>query len=344
MKKNLILLYLTLLTLNAYSNVLRVNNNYGIIPTYTTFTNVQQAHDAANNGDTIHVESSATSYGNMNASKQIVWIGPGYFIGEGGNNNAGLQHHIYEATLGLRCLAGSDGSTFIGLNLTVNNLFSTLGIFISANNITIQRCKTPGIRFLAQSNNFKIKESFILGSIQNYNPSDPSTGDYYISNNYIQNGIQLPANYVGVIVINNFIQETSYVVDGAFINNIIHNYSGNSILCSTPGNVMNNLFMYQTNTNYVGTHGNLFVSESPQISNSVMAGPMSTLSDNWMTLKPGSIAIGNGQGGNNIGPYGGTSPYKLSGIPIIPSIYNLQVNIEPGTNLLPCLISTRSNQ
>ncbi len=45
--------------------------------------------------------------------------------------------------------------------------------------------------------------------------------------------------------------------------------------------------------------------------------------DGKWQLKGGSPAIGTGTGGQDIGAFGGPSPYVLSGIPPIPTIYDV---------------------
>jgi hypothetical protein len=324
----------------SYGTVYRVNNNYGTITNAFTFTSAQLAHDAAASGDTLHIESSATSYGDLITSKKITVIGPGYFIGLGGNNNIGLQYHKHEATVGLYCGLGSEGSVFIGLNL-IGSSNAPVGVFIYSDSITMKRCKTVDINLFNQSSNLIITQCFINGGILPY--SNISIGNIYLSNNYIQTGIFLTSNYIGVYVVNNFINGTTNSIDGAYINNIIHNNSGDQVLCSISGNVMNNLFMKQTNTNYVGNNGNIFISEDPGVLNSVLTDAVSNTYDSWMQLKSGSIANGSGYLGTNIGPFGGNTMYKLSGIPHIPTIYEININVGPGTNSLPCTLSTRTN-
>ena len=53
----------------------------------------------------------------------------------------------------------------------------------------------------------------------------------------------------------------------------------------------------------------------------VFVGPEGNSTDGQWQLKPGSPAIGAGTDGNDIGMFGGPSPYVLSGIPGIPHIY-----------------------
>lgn len=69
-----------------------------------------------------------------------------------------------------------------------------------------------------------------------------------------------------------------------------------------------------------------------------------------MALKAGSPALAAGLTVGTVvtpdcGAFGATDPYKLSGIPNIPSIYTLTVpvSIPAGTNSMNVTISTRNN-
>ena len=66
--------------------------------------------------------------------------------------------------------------------------------------------------------------------------------------------------------------------------------------------------------------------------------------DGRYALKPGSPAIGAGAGGIDCGMFGGTNPYKLSGMPRIPAFYKLTApsNIT-STNPYTITFSVRSN-
>ncbi len=55
--------------------------------------------------------------------------------------------------------------------------------------------------------------------------------------------------------------------------------------------------------------------------------------DGKYQLKAGSPAIGYAYGGGDCGPFGGASPYVLSGMPNIPAIYELLVPGAGGSNL-----------
>ena len=66
--------------------------------------------------------------------------------------------------------------------------------------------------------------------------------------------------------------------------------------------------------------------------------------DGQYVLKAGSPAKGTGQSGADMGIYGGTNPYKLSGMPRIPAIYKLTApsNTTSG-NPYTITLSVRSN-
>jgi len=74
MKKTLLLIAAIAFCMTANAKIWRVNNT--AIP--ADFTTLQAAHDssAVHAGDTLHLESSQTSYGNLTATKQLIIIGP----------------------------------------------------------------------------------------------------------------------------------------------------------------------------------------------------------------------------------------------------------------------------
>jgi hypothetical protein len=55
--------------------------------------------------------------------------------------------------------------------------------------------------------------------------------------------------------------------------------------------------------------------------------------DGQWQLKVGSPAIGAGEGGTDIGMFGGEYPYVLSGLPPIPAIYGLDAQSLPSNTL-----------
>src|SRR4051812_48353519 len=83
-----VLLFL-LCTNSTYAKIWRVNNITGINANYTDVNTAINA-GTTQAGDTIHIEPSTTSYGNVSVSKRVVIIGNGYFL-TGTGSNTGLQ-------------------------------------------------------------------------------------------------------------------------------------------------------------------------------------------------------------------------------------------------------------
>lgn len=79
MKKTFSFLAVVCMAAAANATIFRVSNVEGSSAPYTTITD---AVNVANTGDTIMVDGSATSYGEINIGKSVVLIGPGYFLNE----------------------------------------------------------------------------------------------------------------------------------------------------------------------------------------------------------------------------------------------------------------------
>ena len=110
--------------------------------------------------------------------------------------------------------------------------------------------------------------------------------------------------------------------------------------------IKNNLF--QSNQALPGTATNNQVSIN--MDNVYVGGTTGSL-DSRLVLKAGSPAIGAGLTVGAVvspdcGAFGATDPYKLSGIPNIPTIYSLTVpvSIPSGASTMNVTFSTRNNQ
>ena len=82
MKKTIVILaLLAWCGVAAQSAILRVSNVVGSTALYSS---IDEAIMKANEGDTIMVDGSATSYGPVSVGKRVVLMGPGYFLNENG--------------------------------------------------------------------------------------------------------------------------------------------------------------------------------------------------------------------------------------------------------------------
>jgi hypothetical protein len=343
MKKFLLLSVAVTLTCSiSFAKIWRVNNNSGVTADFTT---LQAAHDGASSGDTIYLESSPNGYGGLNCTKKLAIIGTGYFL----DQNTDLQAFTLPSHVGgITFSAGSQGSSVEGLSfdnnsvyINVNDIVVRRNYFASANGTTPDYY-VGGVAIYNGASNILITQNYAL----QINSNSSSTG-VLISNNVIsfnayygetttQPSINLHANTVAIIKNNIFRRG----VISAYNSNISNNIMIAGSLAGSGNLISNNI---GNSTQFGNTNGN---------KQNVDAGTIfeSTGSfDGAYKLKSGSPAIGAGYGSTTASPvdcgiFGGTTPYKLSGLPAIPSIYFFS-NQPVGSNSDPIdvQVKVRSN-
>jgi len=119
---------LLLLAVSAQARIIRVNNS-GIACTTPTdcYTTLSGAYASANPGDTIHIEPSGVSYGNLTIAKRVIILGNGYFLGTAeANGNPNLQANTAPSLVdAITINNGADGTIIKGL--TFNGTLSIAG-------------------------------------------------------------------------------------------------------------------------------------------------------------------------------------------------------------------------
>jgi len=316
----------------------------GTTVTNTDYADLQSAHDAAAANDTLLIYP-----GNWYAtySKKLVTIGYGYFVdtsanGLGTQANPGLQNIKGSLSFQVNLAAGSSNCTFEGLDGF--NIYGD-GSGATLTGIIVRRCK--GSLGLGQNNNvysnWQVLQSYLDIIYLEYGNgatiSNLTVNNCYIYQLYGNGGIGSNQN-------GQFNNCTFYSADfnnGSFIikNSIIANYHSNEVNCVYQYNLFN--------TDYSGIPsgtGNIGV-DGIAMTNDVFVGwgDQGTYSnDGRLALKAGSPAKAKGQGGIDMGIYGGLNPYKLSGIPRVPAIYKLTApsNTTSG-NPYTITLSVRSN-
>lgn len=345
MNKTLLLVVslVLLVCLNATAKIWRVNNTIGITADFTT---LQAAHDGAAAGDTLHVEGSPNNYSTLTFTKKLIVIGPGYYLSENPNTQAFTQSAKVSA---FYFQPGSNGSIIMGLDFEGN------GIAIYTNDIVIRRN-----RFCSASGNIF---DYSMGTISLYYNSNiggsAPVNNIIISENF---GIRVDVNYAstGLLISNNYMGYYGYTGDNttgqclvlqtnavAIVQNNIFrrgritaynsNFSNNIMVAGSfegTGNlVSNNLANAEQFGTTNGNQGNIVMA------NVFVGAGTGISSDGQWKLKAGSPAIGAGYGSTaqnpvDVGMYGGTTAYKLSGQPPVPAIYFFE-NQPIGSNSDP---------
>jgi hypothetical protein len=342
--------------LSANAKIWRINNNAGVNADFTTFP-AAIASASVINGDTVHIEPSATDYTGVTLTKRLIIIGVGYFLDPANTTtpgNAGLQATTFNSTVSSIAFdAGSEGSKCLGISFSSSISISTaIG---SPMNLSFEKCLFTSSGIFPGAGNYNgltVRKCFFNASARIDQTSGSITN--VICENNIFNGT---FSYINVPVLtgsSNIIRNNSFndVVGGFSISNcyVANNIFGCGAAITFSNCVIkNNLFqLTAANQTLPGTAtGNTLGVNMTTVYTGGTTGSL----DSRFQLAAGSPAIGTGLtvGGitPNIGAFSGatTDSYKLSGIPNIPSIYTFSVptSIPAGTTNMNVTISTRNN-
>jgi hypothetical protein len=348
----------------ANAKIWRLNNNNTYTPVvqvdFLTNVTLQQAHDSAKvqSGDTIHIEQSPTNYGGCTFTKRLTVIGAGYFL----NDNPNTQVNRNQSSLVSNLIfnnPGAAGSVVMGL--TLNNAEY---LQVSVNNMVV-RHNWIGTVYIGSGNantvnNTLIAQNIINGSqsgigIQTVGGTTGKTTDVKIYGNIIVAGavstawyaINLSANTSGIIK-NNLLYSYYHIFNVSnfyMVNNLAYNGVGVSFSpffnnCVLEYNLGNHAGVFATPVNQTNTvvgNGNITAA------NFLFVGATPNIDKDWQ-LQAGSPAKNVGKGGIDIGPYAGDFPYRLSGIPAVPNIYNITISpIPAGASTMSVSVTAKSN-
>lgn len=302
------LLIFTFLIPSAFATRWRVNNT-GISADFIT------AQQAANSilvfaGDTLYLESSMISYGNLDLAKRLVVIGPGFFLGQNPQTQANIAPAMIE---NLTFSKGSKGSVMTGMTISSwTNVQDTA--------ITLVRNNLGGVMVYAPSINNNVSCNYI-----NHMAISGSTGNNVTNNVFIRNYPCWSGNCFSVdasssaSVRNNIFAGCQSVSNCTYQNNIATGTAAanNNTFTAAASIVDHNI---GASTQYGNASGN---QENIDMS---MVFVNTGSDDGRYMLLPGSPAIGAGDGGVDCGIFGGPTPYVLSGMPNLPSVWHTSLN------------------
>ncbi len=366
---------LVCLVLSSYSKVLRVGF-FGPPISGVDYSDLTAAISAASANDTIYIFPGANSAGSYTISKRLVLMGYGNWL-DGTSNpkgNANRQAFNGNSTVGtVVLLAGSAGTVITGMFGGTIYVGDCDNAVIRRNrNITVTLGHPTSGPLV--NDNVAILENYRV-IIQSYNTNGYSATNLNISNNFINYLSFYANNTLSGLISNNVwayssaesnteINSGTYAIDiqgGSFLfqNNIFASYynavPANNYNYFTFTGIGNSIFNYNlmipgynfTAFPAAGT-GNTYVQSNNAAS--IFEGfptiGSRTADDRW-ALVAGSPALVANRPGSSIdaGIYAGGTPYKLSTIPSMPTIYSLsspQGN-NPTGSTIQINLSTRGN-
>jgi hypothetical protein len=326
----------------AHARIWRVNNNAGVATDFTTFDACVGSASVLN-GDTVHLEPSTLAYANNNLiNKRLTFIGTGYFL-SGAAANTGLQANTTTAFFSgaLRFDSLASGSRFLGIDINTD-----LWLDPRADNIRFERCRFNSISWNVQAASTSNRAQNLVFNKCHFTGAVPPAQFYY-DNLEITNCIVAGTTTFGAGNISNALIRNNVFLGGVtltntyFANNILLNIGAGSFNV-TFSTVRNNIAQF-TGVLPTGNGNQAGFSQA-----ALFVGLTGNSTDGQWQLLAGSPAIGAGETVSGITPdcgaFGTADPYRLSGIPPVPTIYSLTV---PGTvgvgQPLNITVSTRSN-
>lgn len=325
-------------------NVFTVNNMPGTAATHRT---LQGAIDSAAAGAIIYLEPSPATYGVVNLNKPVTLIGNGYFLGL--NPAPFTQANAATSILTtLNIASGAQGSIITGISFTAPFTSSSVRLSLSGvSNITFARCQFaweymwgnyPSLNcaYLENVSGITFRQCYFECPGQGFLAATNTVSNILYENNIMTgNNLHFVQPYGGGLAPgsityrhNTFYSRQSDINFGGsrYFSNVLLLETNNAITTgagatAATGNVSNKPVVGAGNITNANLPDVLLLASNPQVLSP----------DGRMQLKPGSPAIGYGEGGVDAGAFGGSNPYVLSGIPFIPNIYASEV-AQTGTS------------
>lgn len=316
------ILLISVVCVNA--TIWRVAQDDSYLPHFKT---VQTAINGANAGDTIYVYPG--SYSGVLLDKPLVIFGAGYFLNE--NSNDSISR--FKSGTSIETISVNKSGSYSSIQ-SISVFAGAPSVYCdSVSYFEISNCYIEGGTSLRNSSNIKIQKSIVVGQYfsilgrllsNGYNSwwADNITGWISIGG-YNCKAITIKNNIISdksinfnenseIYIINNLIRGDIGVTNSTIENNILMGNNFSFTNCWSQYNVI------KTGSNYNFPLNNSIFATYEQ----VYPNPITT--DHYQ-LPSNSAANGKGEGGVDCGPFGGDSPYQISGISTIPSIIDFNV-------------------
>lgn len=319
----------------ARATVRIVDNNVNAATPYSV---IDSAIKASAPGDTVYVQASPTSYGNVNIDRRITLIGAGYDItGTQHNLNSKVGGIYLDSTIVFGPVAPR-GTKIIGLDASYVSADQADNI----SSVSVERCRVSSVSI---SNPYWRVVNCIVSSISMSSNSSSRLGGHYafISNNIITSTVYgFGATMTGVVITNNFFHGSDFIYtcrNTVISNNIFWFSSGTTPFSGTLNSTFSNNLHFGTSTLTLPPAGNSgggnMANTNPQFVNVPLSSAFSTtdIPTYNFGFQTGSAAINAGSDGTNIGPSGGGYPMSVfTGAPQLPQMQELNI-LNPVVNL-----------
>jgi hypothetical protein len=352
----------------AMATIWRVNNrsnyngstlygeNFGGSPAYPVFAQINQAVTFAivNNGDTLHVEGSTTTYDFAVITKQLVIIGTGYLLTDNlHTSSTSLETKISRIVFN----AGSESSQLIGVSIISAGNVADAIVYVNVNGVVVKRCRIDiGVEFggglvdiyILQNyfSNTSVSNALFTNSNVTFVPPTEITFNNNICRKTLVWGTPgtNPTTFWPILQCNNNVFDgpdnlanpNLAFSTGEFKNNILMPINAKVNISASAGVIAYNIGTLSTQ---FGTADNNLV--VPAITTLFVT---STSTDGAYQVANGSQANNTGSDGTDRGAFGGAATidrYTLSGLAAIPVIYQITTTGATSSNL-PVTISART--
>ncbi|MFL0354635.1 hypothetical protein [Xanthomarina sp. GH4-25] len=347
MKKIILSMVLLVVSYTNAQNTLIVDNNVFIddSPSHV-FTSFAAALAAASNGDTILIQPSATSYGNINITKSITVKGMGY---------APVLNNGESSYIGSASINASN------IKLTGMNISGGIAGGSGISNLLVEDCYIGSVSLNGTGNsNHTFRGNVILAQIY-LNATNTNSMNFTFTNNLIQNLNNYSLyNFNDTTIFNN----NTIIADRAHVSYVTFN-NPNNLVCQ------NNIWVFTSNSfsavNQSGAvpviHNNSLTyhygsptitalngtgnldNQNPFFANIPANNPY-WAADNDYNLGASSAGNDAGTDGNDVGIYNGYYDFDMRGYPtelpyltemsisnnMVPAGSNLSVNLKANAN------------
>ncbi|HPA19367.1 MAG TPA: hypothetical protein PLU30_16590 [Verrucomicrobiae bacterium] len=311
-------------TAMGQTNVWRVDPIAGHPRDFATITDALNS-STVKDGDTVLVTGDFSTT-DVTLQRRLHLVGFGYYLAENGISYppGTLAPATIRSLLVRSAAAGSptngSGSSITGFTLTTDATFNDVSRVVFRRN-NVRKVVIAGANGQAASG-ISVIQNYIraLGTDDSYGAIRSETWDNYdilIANNFIgrepAGSFTMSANDV-FLIRNNIIRAGGWIHNGLFADNAVY---GQTTMYWNKMVVQNN----------IAIGGNFLPAGSSNINNQVESNVfvLGTSPDGKYQLAAGSLAIGAASDGGDMGMYGGTYPYVLSGLPPVPVITLLSI-------------------